>query len=604
MRQGAARRPGQGMEGIMKILLTAINAKYIHSNLAVYSLRAYAEEYREHIGIAEYTINQRGGHILREVYRQRPDVLCVSCYIWNIRQVEELITEIHKLRPELPIWLGGPEVSYETEAFLERCPMASGVMVGEGEATFRDLCAHYVALGEAGADLAKGVEGLARIPGLVFRASDGKLVRTPGREPLPMDSLPFCYGGLEAFQNRILYYESSRGCPFSCSYCLSSLEKGMRFRSLPLVEQELQFFLDHGVPQVKFVDRTFNCSHGHAMAVWQYLKEHDNGITNFHFEIAADLLTEEEISLLASLRPGQAQLEIGVQTTHMPTVKEIRRAMDLGRLERAVLRLQEAGNIHLHLDLIAGLPLEGFETFARSFADVYRLKPQQLQLGFLKSLKGSYIDSRREAYGMICQEGPPYEVMATAWLSYDEMLEIKLAEEMLETYYNSGQFEITAKVMELAWENPFFLYLELGRFYERRGLLDVSHSRIRRCEILLEFLEEKDPEHGELYSETLTYDLYARENMKTRPAFACDASSFREETRRYCRNGKLSHVEPFFYDMEAARRARTLYSYPQKNEERQFYLFSYPQEGNKGAAGRRGVSVRKIETGQDAKGNG
>ena len=552
----------------MKILLTAINAKYIHSNLAVYSLRAYAREYQKQIQIAEYTINHRVEYLLQELYKQKPDVLCFSCYIWNIRYVQEVITEFHKLLPNVPIWVGGPEVSYESEAFLRSYPLVTGVMIGEGEATFRELCSYYIEHKDT---------QLQQIKGLLIRTRQGTFVRTAEREFLDLNQLPFCYENLEDFNNRMIYYETSRGCPYSCSYCLSSIEKGLRFRSLERVKQELQFFLDHQVPQVKFVDRTFNCNHRHCTEIWQYLKEHDNGITNFHFEISADLLTEEELSLIASLRPGLIQLEIGVQSTYGPTIQEICRTMNLPRLETVVAQIRQAGNIHQHLDLIAGLPKEGFANFKESFRQVYAMKPQQLQLGFLKVLKGSDMYRLQGEYGIVFQEYPPYEVRATRWLTYEEILKIKLVEEMLEVYYNSGQFELTIKVLELTEENPFELFLNLGKFYERRGLLAISHSRMRRCEILLDYIEETDSCHQQLYQETLTFDLYQRENMKSRPAWAPELSTFKEISRTYCKKGKLSHLEPFWYDMEMIRQAKTLTDYPDKNETCNFYLFCYQQ---------------------------
>lgn len=569
----------------MNILLIAINAKYIHSNLAVYSLKSYADEYREHVKLLEYTINHRTDYILQEIYKQQPDVLCFSCYIWNFRYVQELVTEFHKIAPEVSIWAGGPEVSYDTETFLAAYPMVRGVMTGEGEATFLELCRFYVegAGRRAAADIAAGsgrsdiTSGLEEIAGLVFRDSEGKLVRTPAREPLPMDELPFCYENLEDFENRIIYYETSRGCPFSCSYCLSSIEKGLRLRSLDLVEKELQFFLDHRVPQVKFVDRTFNCSHSHALAVWRYLQAHDNGVTNFHFEISADLLTEEELSLIAVMRPGLIQLEIGVQSTNGATIWEIHRTMDLPRLKQAVSRVRSMGNVHQHLDLIAGLPEEDYGSFAESFRQVYALKPQQLQLGFLKVLKGSYLFEHREEYGLAYREFPPYEVLRTRWLSYGEILKIKLVEEMLEVYYNSGQFGLTMKVLELTEDNPFELYLKLGEFYERHGLFAMSHSRIRRCQILLDYIEEQDPLHRDLYQETLTFDLYCRERMKSRPPWAPPLSEFKEMSREYCPKGKNMHLEAFWYGMEEILQAETLETYPAKADTRQFILFSYEE---------------------------
>ncbi|EOT23478.1 hypothetical protein C805_03139 [Eubacterium sp. 14-2] len=552
----------------MKILLAAINAKYIHSNLAVYSLKSHAKEYKEHISLAEYTINHRTDYILQEIYKQKPDVLCFSCYIWNFSCVQELIPDLHRLLPDLAIWAGGPEVSYEPEEFLTEYPMVAGVLCGEGEETFRELCGYY---------LGTGGNTLEQTAGLVFRNQDNLLIRTLPRKVLPMDELPFCYEQLEDFENRIIYYETSRGCPFSCSYCLSSIEKELRFRSFSLVKEELQFFLDHQVPQVKFVDRTFNCNHSHALEIWQYLKDHDNGKTNFHFEIAGDLLTEEELALIASMRPGLIQLEIGVQSTHPSTLREICRTTDMERLEKAVGKIRQAGNVHQHLDLIAGLPEEDFHTFGESFRQVYQWKPQQLQLGFLKVLKGSRMQENREKYGLLYRKRPPYEVLATNWISYEEILDLKLVEEMLEVYYNSGQFEQTMKVLELTEENPFELYLKLGKFYESRGLLAVSHSRLRRCEILLEFAEERDGEHTELYQETLIFDLYLRENCKTRPGWAKDRPVCRELVRKYGKKGKMSHLELFFHDMEEILENATLTAYPRRTTGGQLWLFFYEE---------------------------
>ncbi len=417
----------------MKILLTAVNAKYIHSNLAVYSLGAYAQVYRitdAQIVIREYTINQAVADILADIYREKPDVLCFSCYIWNISYVEELAEEFHKLCPGVPVWVGGPEVSYGTERFLREHPAVFGAMIGEGEQTFLELCEHYAK--------SSPEENLRRIAGIAYRGGDG-ICFTAQRDVIDMSRIPFCYRDMTEFENRIVYYESSRGCPFRCSYCLSSVDKRLRFRSPALVKEELAFFLENRVPQVKFVDRTFNCKHEHAMEIWRFIHEHDNGVTNFHFEVSADLLTEEELELLGTMRPGLVQLEIGVQSTNDATIQEIHRTMDLKRLQEVVARIAAGRNIHQHLDLIAGLPYEGYETFAKSFDEVYAWKPDQLQLGFLKVLKGSYLHGNAAEYGLKYRTKPPYEVMETRWLSFDEVLLIRQVEEMLEVYYNSGQ---------------------------------------------------------------------------------------------------------------------------------------------------------------------
>ena len=559
----------------MKILLTAINAKYIHSNLAVYSLQAYAAAHGHKIERAEYTINNQLEDILEKIYCQKPDILLFSCYIWNVEYVKELVSEFHKLRPEVPIWVGGPEVSFETERFLKENPAITGIMMGEGERTLTELCEHFEQCEQdaqslsqnrdearnetagagmeyekkSGAFTELNEEMLKKIDGISYRRSDGTVAIQSLRSLLPMDELPFCYANLKDFEHRIIYYESSRGCPFNCSYCLSSVDKKLRFRSLPLVYKELQFFIDNKVPQVKFVDRTFNCQHEHAMGIWKYIKEHDNGITNFHFEISADLLREDELELISDMRPGLIQLEIGVQSTNGDTIREIHRTMRLEEVYRAVNRVKAGKNIHQHLDLIAGLPFEDYQRFQQSFNDIYALHPQQLQLGFLKVLKGSYMYEHAQEYGLVYRSRPPYEVMASKWVSYDEMLEIRLVEEMLELHYNSGQFLTYLAVLEWKYDSTFQMFLDMGHFYREHGYLDCSHSRVRRTEIVQEFAEIVDPERRDIYREALIFDLYKIEKSKSRPFWAKNVQQDKRQTGKYLREHgmekKYCHFEYF-----------------------------------------------------------
>ena len=521
----------------MKILLAACNAKYIHSNLAVYNLRAYAEDYRKNIILKEYTINQQKDEILRDIYLEKPDVICFSCYIWNISFVKEIAEDLKKILPDSIFWAGGPEVSFDAEDFLKKNPGFFGVMVGEGEETFRELCRFYVDK--------KG--SLEEIPGIAFGC--GEKIRHNGwREIMDLSNVPFAYEDMEDFRNKIVYYESSRGCPFSCSYCLSSVDKKLRFRNLDLVKKELQFFIDRKVPQVKFVDRTFNCKHSHAMEIWKYILEHDNGITNFHFEISADLLKEEELSLMEKMRPGLIQLEIGVQSTNPETIKAIRRTMDFKKLSEIVDRIHCFENIHQHLDLIAGLPYENYESFRNSFNQVYALKPEQLQLGFLKVLKGSLMKEMAEEYGIIHKEKEPYEVLSTKWLSYGEILKLKTVESMVEVYYNSGQFQNILNYMESFFEDAFSLYEELGKFYEEKGYHSISHSRMRRYEILLEFLEQRQEISREKAVDAMLLDLYLRENLKSRPSFAPSQKPYEKMVWEYRREKKIpktAHIEVF-----------------------------------------------------------
>ena len=522
----------------MKILLAACNAKYIHSNLAVYDLQAYASDYADHIVLKEYTINQQKDDIMRDIYLEHPDVVCVSCYIWNLSFVKELMADLIKILPGADFWAGGPEVSYDAEKFLTENSEFKGVMVGEGEETFKELAGYYVE---------KNPQNLKDMTGICYRDGD-QIIHNGWRQIMDLSSIPFIYKDLSEFKNRIIYYESSRGCPFSCSYCLSSIDKKLRFRDTETVKKELQFFIDNKVPQVKFVDRTFNCKHDHAMAIWKYINEHDNGVTNFHFEISADLLREEELQEMSTMRPGLIQLEIGVQSTNPDTIKAIHRTMDFEKLKGIVDRIHSFGNIHQHLDLIAGLPYEDYDSFRHSFNDVYALKPQQLQLGFLKVLKGSHMMEMCREYGIVYKTQEPYEVLSTKWLDYDHVLKLKTVENMVEVYYNSGQFQNTLEYLENFFQDAFSIYERLGSFYMEKGYGDVSHTRMRRYEILLEFLEDVPEISMDQVKDQMVYDLYLRENLKSRPGFARDQKPFERQVwdfRKREKVAKNAHVEVF-----------------------------------------------------------
>ena len=526
---------------ILKILLAACNAKYIHSNLAVYNLKSCSGEYSPNVVIKEYTINQIKDDILKDIYLEQPDVICFSCYIWNISFVKELVPDLKKILPHVDFWAGGPEVSYDAVEFLKKNPAFFGVMVGEGEETFHELAGYYIE---------RKPENLKEIRGVAFHDETKvpDIVHTGWRELMDLSKVPFAYSNLTEFKNRIIYYESSRGCPFSCSYCLSSIDKKLRFRDIELVKNELQFFIDNKVPQVKFVDRTFNCKHDHAMAIWRYITEHDNGITNFHFEISADLLREEELALMKTMRPGLIQLEIGVQSTNPQTIKAIRRTMDFEKLKGIVEQIHGFGNIHQHLDLIAGLPYEGYDSFHKSFCDVYALRPEQFQLGFLKVLKGSHMMEMTGEYQILYKDREPYEVLSTAWLTYGEILRLKMVESMVEVYYNSGQFKNTLVFLEKYFDDPFRMYEALGRFYEKKGYSEISHSRMRRYEILMEFAGEQKEIPLEVLSDVMLLDLYLRENLKSRPSFASDQKPYERliwDYRKAKKIPKTAHIEVF-----------------------------------------------------------
>lgn len=544
----------------MKILLGAVNAKYIHSNPAVYSLRAYAIETgrckKEEIQVAEYTINHRLEDIRSDLFRRSPQFVGFSCYIWNISLIRSLIPDLVRILPGVPIWLGGPEVSFDCGEILRTMPQVKGIMRGEGEETFASLAQLYEETKMAPSDLQ-----LSAIDGISFRGEDGEIIETPDREPLALDRIPFYYKDIppEQMEHRIVYYESSRGCPFSCAYCLSSVEKGLRFRSLSKVLEELDYFLEQKVPQVKFIDRTFNCKKSHAMAIWNHILEKDRGITNFHFEIAADLLDEEELELLGQMRPGLVQLEIGVQSTNPETLKAIHRPTDLGKIGCTTARINEGKNIHQHLDLIAGLPFEDFASFQNSFNQVYAMRPEQLQLGFLKVLNGSPMEAMANGYGIVSSPNPPYEVLFTPWLSYKEVLALKGVEEMVEIHYNSRQFVTAMSLMEREFASPYEMFEALARYYEREGLDRLSHSRMARFEILWNFISGLGlgAETMEEYRDALMTDLYLRENAKSRPSFARVPSYARQQAVRLL-NGREENppVLMEYRQMDSGQRAR------------------------------------------------
>ena len=559
----------------MKVLLTAINAKYIHSNLGIYSLKSYGEKIlREQFGsmnpgsdsdlesdfnsksspsdqsvqieLAEYTINQQIGQILQDLYRKKPDIIGFSCYIWNISYVREILADVKKVLPEVQIWLGGPEVSYDAGKVLRENPMVDLVMKGEGEETFAQLLENCVR--DHG-----NPQNWKEITGLAYRSPDGtEIVETGIRSYMDMSKIPFPYQCVDVkeLEHRIIYYESSRGCPFSCAYCLSSIDKRVRFRGMDLVKKELAWFLDAKVPQVKFVDRTFNCRKDHAMEIWRFIRDHDNGITNFHFEIAADLLDEEELDLLSTMRPGLVQLEIGVQSTNERTLEAIHRKTDIEEIREVTAKINSWGRIHQHLDLIAGLPWEDLESFRHSFDEVYSMEPEQLQLGFLKVLKGSCMEEMKQECGLLYASAPPYEVLSTRWLPYGDVLELKQIEEMVEVYYNSRQFCLTLKELEKSYDSPYEMFKMLADYYENHHLFELNHSRMARYEILWELLTEKFPEKEENFRDLLMCDLYLRENIKSRPSFAPDPGMWKEETRKFFRREEqephyLEHYEGY-----------------------------------------------------------
>ena len=516
----------------MNILLAGINAKFIHSCLAIHSLRVYArEQYGIEAETAEYTINQLREEVLADLYRRNPDLVGFSCYIWNISFIRPLIRELKQVLPRTRILLGGPEVSFDPEQILSDTG-ADFILTGEGEESFSQLC---LALEQS--------RPLDQVPGLVWHSERGT-VHNPPPSPLDLSRLPFVYEDFSLFENRILYYEAQRGCPFSCQYCLSSLEKGVRFQPLDKVFRELQQFLDHRVRQVKFVDRTFNASPSFAITIWRYLHEHDNGVTNFHFELAAELLTPEMLDFLPQVRPGLFQFEIGVQSTHEPTLEAVQRSGSFRRLAEKVQALRKGENIHLHLDLIAGLPYEDFQRFSKSFNDVYALQPEQLQLGFLKLLKGSGLRRDREKLGITAREEAPYEVLFTREMPFSRMLALKDVEAAVDSYYNSCQFRTALDYLCGLAPSPFDFYLGFSAFCRREGAFEKPPSRMERFELLYRYGSSLPHCSKTHLAWLLKFDLCSREKPKKLPGWMPETAEKQRIYRFYEQPDLLQQLLP------------------------------------------------------------
>ena len=541
-----------------KILLAAVNASYVHSNPAVYALRRSAYAFAENsssvfpqIDIAEYTINDRYEDILFDLIGKNADAIGMSVYIWNAQICLSLLEDLRRLHPsgEIVLFAGGPEAATHPEAYLDSCDF---VLTGEGETSFARLCAALAGTAgkmccETGSQTLSGTSLAESLPGAVFR-KEGKVCCSSAGSSVPeMEDLPFLYDGTEDFSNRIVYYESSRGCPFRCTYCLSSVAAPVRFRSLETVKKELQFFLDRNVSLVKFVDRTFNANASRAREIWTYIRDHDNQTTCFHFEIGADLLHEEDLALLRTLRPGLIQLEIGIQSANPETLAAIRRTADNGKIFRAVRTLAENQNMALHTDLIAGLPYEDYTSFANSFNQVYALRAHQFQLGFLKVLAGTEMKLHEADYGLISSSRPPYTVIATRWLTAAETDRLRGIADMVDIFWNSGLFRHALPYLEKKFDSAFTMYEALLKYY-RREMGRKSLSPRARGDFLAAFARtaaRRDPSPPEMFSQEMFEELLRFDN---RLHFHPSRRMAAEETFRFSETARIrfdySHIHP------------------------------------------------------------
>jgi radical SAM superfamily enzyme YgiQ (UPF0313 family) len=559
----------------MKIVLTAINAKFIHSNLAVRYLRAFTKDLDYKCIIKEFSINDRREKMLEEIIKEKPDAVGFSCYIWNIDFCRSLARLIKLVDPSIKVFYGGPEVSYDSETFLNS-NVGDCVICGEGEKTYYDLVSFAIEKEKAVHRGKSSLKRLKDIKGLYFREND-KIVFTGKREAMDMNEIVFPYDEDDNLDNKIIYYETSRGCPFKCSYCLSSTTHGVRFLNIDRAKRELNFFIKRGFKLIKFVDRTFNCDPKFAIEIWNFIINMDTEST-FHFEISADILTDEEIEVLNRAPKGRIQLEVGVQTTNTKVLESINRNVEFSKIKDKVLKIQKFHNINQHLDLIAGLPYEDFESFKNSFNDVYSIHPEKIQLGFLKVLKGSSMHDNAEKFGIVYEPYPPYEVLKTNFISYEKLRILKRVDKMVDKYYNSGKFTNIIKYFLNKFSTPFDFYKELGDFFYNKGYLNKNISAVQYYKVFLEFNSEYLNQDNFKLKDIVKYDYLKFNKKRWVPDFLYTEKIKDEERtiKNMIKNGKINiygdyHIEKFFIDINKFKDENTIC-------EREEYIVFYGDE--------------------------
>lgn len=481
----------------MKVILTTLNSKFIHSSLSIRYLKSYCKDLLD-IKLMEFTINQNLEYILGEIYKEKPDIVGFSTYIWNREETLRICEALKIVAPHIKILLGGPEVSFDSKELMEECSYVDFIIAGEGEIAFRDFLETTI----------KG-EDYSKVNGLIYRQDEHILKNPPGKTIESLDDIPspYMYYG-DDLKNKIVYYESSRGCPFNCQFCLSSTIKGVRYFSLNRVKEDLENLISRKVMQVKFVDRTFNANKKYAMEIMKFIMDKDPENMNFHFEVTAHLLDEEMLEFIKTAKPGLFQFEIGVQSTNPETIDAVGRTTDFEKLKEVSKKIKSFGNIHQHLDLIAGLPYEGYGSFKNSFNDVYHIGPEKIQLGFLKLLRGSGLRRDRDKYGFKFLDKPPYEVLENNYISYGEMLRLKGIEDLVEKYYNEGYFRNTIEyIVAKKYPTAFDFFEGFLDFWEEREYHKVNHSRFRLYEILWDFIEERKFDNKDIIGELMKYDF-------------------------------------------------------------------------------------------------
>lgn len=544
----------------MKILLTAINSKFVHSNLAVRYLKAFTKDMDYDCNIREFSINDREEKILEEIIKESPNVVAFSTYIWNIEMIKRLSNLIKLVDENIEILYGGPEVSYDSQNILRELN-GDYIIEGEGEKTYREFVEYKLQ-----------ERNLEDIRGLYYK-KDNNIFFNGKRPLMNMNEVVFPYEEDENLDNKIVYYESSRGCPFNCSYCLSSTIHGVRFLDIERVKKELSYFIKKEVKLVKFVDRTFNCNHKFTMAIWEFLINQDTK-TQFHFEISADLLKDAELELLRKAPKDRFQFEVGVQTTNDEVLNRINRFVNFSDIKEKVDELLKLRNIKQHLDLIAGLPGEDYNSFKRSFNDVYSIKPEEIQLGFLKLLRGASIREEAVAYGMKFSPYPPYEILKTKDLSYEELLKLKKVEEMVDKYYNSQKFNNIINYLVKQFDNPFDFYYELGKYFDKKGYFNRNIGNSEYYKVFLDFNMEILKGDKDILNELLRFDYLNFNKKRGIPDFIGRSIKREEEEEikdmlRHKYSFKEYYLESFDIDIQSFLNDSIIIN------KKDYYLFGY-----------------------------
>ncbi|MVO73136.1 DUF4080 domain-containing protein [Paeniclostridium sordellii] len=516
----------------MKILLTTLNSKFIHTNLAIRYLNQMVKDIEDiEVDIREYTINNELDFILKDIYKNDYDVILFSTYIWNVNDIVKLCDNIKKVKPNMKIALGGPEVSYDSEDSMKKYDFVDYILYGEGELVFRDFVKHL-----------KGDIKIEDVDGIVYRNNKDIIKNKPMKLLENLDLIPSPYEKLnkEEYENRIVYYETSRGCPFNCQYCLSSTLQGLRYFSIDRVKKDLKALIDARVSQIKFIDRTFNANKKFAMEIMKFLMENDNDYTTYHFEVTAHLLSDDMLEFLKDCKEGLFQFEIGVQTTNEKVLDAVGRRDDFGKLSYVVKKIASYRNIHQHLDLIAGLPYEDYKSFENSFNDVFNLGIEHLQLGFLKMIKGTGIRNRADEHEFRYKDYPPYEVLYNKYISYDQILKLKDIEEILERYFNSKNFVLSMRyiIHNFYKQSPFKFFEDFATYFNDNGYFNMSQGKNQLYKILLDFYLEKININSDLFKEIIKYDYISLGKTSNVPAFLekVDIEDFKNRCHLFLQN--------------------------------------------------------------------